>query len=217
MAIAKGTTLADHLIPAQSSRNATILKDIILVIVASALMALSARIQIHLPFTPIAITLQTFVLMLVGATLGSWRAAFAMLLYLAEGASGLPVFSAGGGWLYLLTAPTAGFLWSYPVAAFVVGFLCERGFDRKLLTCACAMLISSLIIYAFGVTWFSFWMYLVTGTPLHTTQLDLYQGFLKAMLPFIPGDLVKIVAATALLPATWRLVRAVKGDEATRK
>lgn len=200
MAISPGSTLADYLVPSsRSSRSLSMLKDVLLVVGFNVLLILSARLSIHLWFTPIPITLQTFVVMLAGATLGSRRGALVMLLYLAEGASGLPVFAAGGGWAYLITSPTAGYLWSYPVAAFVVGFLAERGLDRSFLTSVFAMLPGTVIIYAFGVSWLAI-----------SFHIGLGKAFMLGMWPFIPGDLIKIVIAALLLPAAWSIVRTVK-------
>lgn len=129
-----------------------------------------------------------------------------MLLYLAEGASGLPVFAVGGGLAYLAAGPTAGYLWSYPIAAFVVGFLCERGLDRNFLTSIFAMLPGTLIIYAFGVSWLAFGIH-----------LGLSNAFVKGMLPFIPGDLIKMVFAALLLPAAWSIVRTVRSGKSNRE
>ena len=208
MAIAPGTTLADHILPARSSRSINLLRDGLLIVAFSLLMALSAHLSIFLPFTPVPITMQTLVLMLAGASLGSKRGALVMLLYLAEGAAGLPVFAKGGGFIYLV-GPTAGYLWSYPVAAFVVGWLCEKGLDRNFYTSILAMLPASLIIYAVGVTWLS-----VYGIPTsHGIDHSLYAAFLGGMLPFIPGDLLKLCIAAGLLPAAWSIVRRVRKDE----
>jgi biotin transport system substrate-specific component len=202
MAIAPGTTLADHILPARSSRSMNLLRDGLLIVAFSLLMALSAHLSIFLPFTPIPITMQTLVLMLAGASLGSKRGALVMLLYLAEGATGLPVFAKGGGFIYLV-GPTAGYLWSYPVAAFVVGWLCEKGLDRSFFTAIVAMLPASLIIYAAGVTWLA-----VYGLPTpHGIDHSLYAAFLGGMLPFIPGDLLKLFIAAGLLPGAWAIVR----------
>jgi biotin transport system substrate-specific component len=207
MAISPGSTLADYLVPSsRSSRSLNVLKDALLVVGFNVLLILSARLSIHLWFTPIPITLQTFVVMLAGAAMGSRRGALVMLLYLAEGASGLPVFAAGGGWAYLITSPTAGYLWSYPIAAFVVGFLAERGLDRSFLTSIFAMLPGTVIIYALGVSWLA--------VLLH---IGLDKAFALGMWPFIPGDLVKIVVAALLLPTAWSIVRAVKPVKGNRE
>lgn len=200
MAIARGYTLADYLVPARQTRPLMLLRDGALIVGASILFVLSARASIHLPFTPVPITLQTLVVMLVGAALGSRRGALAALLYLAEGATGLPVFASGGGLLYLL-GPTAGYLWSYPIAAFVVGLLCERGLDRSFRTSVLAMVPGSLLIYAVGVPWLAL--------VLH---LNLTQALIAGMLPFIPGDIIKILIAAALLPTAWTIVRAVRAE-----
>lgn len=201
MAIAPGTTLIDYISPAAPSRSKALLKDGALVVGASLLMALAAKASIHVPFSPIPFTLQTLVVMLVAATLGSRRGALAMLLYLAEGASGLPVFASGGGFMYLILSPSAGYLWSYPIAAFVVGYLCERGLDRKLSTSILAMLPGTVIIYALGVPWLAV-----------VAHLTLPQALVAGMLPYIPFDLAKIVIAAILMPVAWMLIRRVKPE-----
>ncbi len=199
MAIAPGTTIVDYVLPERSSRSVNLLKDGLLVVGSSLLMALFARVSIPLPFTPVPITLQTLGVMLIGAALGSRRGALAMLLYLAEGAAGLPVFAGGaGGFFYLLAAPSAGYLWSYPIAAGVVGLLCERGLDRSFRTSLLAMLPGSLIIYAIGVPWLA-----------NIVHIGLDKAFVLGMLPFIPGDILKVLVAAALLPSTWSIVRSV--------
>lgn len=201
MALARSTTIVDYLIPTRRMREVTLLRDITLIIASSLLMALSARASIVLPFTPVPITLQTFVLMLVASSLGSRRAALALLLYLVEGASGLPVFASGGGFMYFLTVPSAGYLISYPFAAFVVGWLAERGLERSYKTSILAMLPGTVIIYLVGVVWLSFWLH---GNLMLAIQLG--------MLPFIPGDLIKLFAAAALLPSAWAFVRKFRGE-----
>jgi biotin transport system substrate-specific component len=206
MAIAPGTTIMDYIVPTRASRSMNLLKDAALIIVSSILMCLAAKASIRLPYTPIDITLQTFVLLLVAAALGSKRGALAMILYLLEGAAGLPVFSQGGGWLYLFVAPSAGYLWSYPVAAFVVGWFSERGLDRNLITAFIAMLLGSVIIYIGGVSW----LFLLVVN--HNLNLALQLG----LYPFVVGDLIKIACVTALLPAAWQIVRKIKPEDGLR-
>jgi biotin transport system substrate-specific component len=207
MAISPGSTLADYLVPSsRSSRSLNLLKDVLLVVGFNLLLILSAHLSIYLWFTPVPITLQTFVVMLAGAALGSRRGALVMLLYLAEGASGLPVFAGGGSWAYLIASPTAGYLWSYPIAAFSVGFLAERGLDRSFLTSIFAMLPGTVIIYALGVSWLAILLH-----------IGLSKAFVLGMWPFIPGDLIKIVVAALLLPAAWSIVRTVKPVQASRE
>jgi biotin transport system substrate-specific component len=204
MAIAPGTTLADYLVPSRESRIVNLLRDGLLIIVFSIFAALCARVSIPLPFTPVPITLQTLAVLLTGAALGSKRGGLALLLYLVEGAVGLPVFApvAGApvGFLTLFSF-VGGYLWAYPIAAFVVGWLCERGLDRSLLTSIVAMLPGSVIIYLLGA--------LQLGLVLHLTVA---QAFSLGVEPFIPGDLIKLVVAALLLPGTWFLVRRIRPE-----
>ncbi|HZR39274.1 MAG TPA: biotin transporter BioY [Ktedonobacteraceae bacterium] len=210
MAIAPGTTLVDYLVPARSSRSLNLLRDLLLVIGFSVFLALCSQVSFHIPFTPVPITLQTLGVLLTGAALGSRRGALAMLAYLAEGAAGLPVFASGTGGIVHLLGYTGGYLWSYPIAAFVTGFLCERRLDRHFLTSVLAMLPGSLIIYALGVPWLA-----IVGIP--TAQGIMHPPILTAialgMLPFIPGDLLKLVIAAVLLPTAWSIVNWVKPEQ----
>ena len=199
MALSPNSTLADYLVPSRPSRGINVLRDILLVGGFSVFTALCAQVSFHIPITPVPITLQTLAVLLTGAALGSRRGALAMLLYLAEGAAGLPVFAGGTGGFVHLIGFTGGYLWSYPFAALVTGLLCERRLDRRLLTSALAMLPGTLVIYAFGVPWLA--------VSLH---LNLLTAFMLGMVPFIPGDLIKLVIAAALLPVAWSIVRWVR-------
>ncbi len=197
MAIASGTTLVDYLIPARrTSRRSLLVRDGLLILGFSLFLALCAQISFHLPFTPVPITLQTLAVLLTGAALGSKRGGLAMIVYLIEGAAGLPVFENGTAGLAHLLGVTGGYLWAFPVAAFVVGLLCERGLDRRILTSAFAMLPGTLIIYAIGVSWLAI--------VLH---ISFVAALSFGMVPFIPGDLLKLVIAAALLPLAWAIVR----------
>jgi biotin transport system substrate-specific component len=167
MAIAPGSTIADYLLPDKASRERNLLRDVLLVIGGSLLTAICARISFLLPFSPVPVTLQTLAVLLTGAALGSRRAGLALALYLAEGAAGLPVFAAvpgsPGGFLALLGF-TGGYLWSFPLAAFATGWLCERRLDRRILTSALAMLPGMLITYAIGVPWLAISLHLDART-----------------------------------------------------
>jgi biotin transport system substrate-specific component len=183
-------TLADTF---RMEGNAALVRDVLLVLVFGSLMGLFARISIPLPFTPVPITGQTFGVLLIGAVLGSRRGAAAMLVYLAEGIAGLPVFALGlGGWA-VISGPTGGYLLSYPLAAFVVGFLAGRGWDRSIVFSAIAMLAGEIIIYAIGVPWLGHFVGMSNAVSLGLT-------------PFIGGDLFKLVLAAAILPSAWLLV-----------
>src|SRR3954463_13534294 len=112
----------------EQTRSLSVSRQVALVVSASLLMAVCGRLSMPLPFTPVPLTLANFGVLLIALTLGSRRAAAAMLLYLAEGAMGMPVFSpAGPGGVLQLLGPTGGYLMSYPVAAFFAGSIAERG------------------------------------------------------------------------------------------
>jgi biotin transport system substrate-specific component len=165
-----------------------------LVIGFSLLTALAA--QIVIPVGPVPITGQTFAVLLTGALLGSRLGAMTMIAYLIEGASGLPFFSGGHGGLLHLMGPTGGYLIAFPAAAFITGAFAEHGWDRKFMTAAAAMAIGALVIMFSGWLWFS----LLMKTPL---QLTLFATVLK----FIPGEIIKIILAAAVLPSGWALIR----------
>ncbi len=185
-------SLADRLLTSRSVPSW--LADFLLVLAGSALVAASARVSIPLPFTPVPITGQTFGVLLVGAAMGSRRGALALALYLLEGGAGLPVFAGGAAGRTHLLGPTAGYLFSYPIAAGVVGWLAERGLDRRPHGALAAMLLSETIILAAGTLWLSAF---VGG---------LSRAFIQGALPFLPGDLVKALLASALLPCAWKLI-----------
>ena len=197
MAIASGTTLADYFVPARRpSRRRLLVRNGLFILGFSIFLALCARLSFHLPFTPVPITLQTLAVLLTGAALGSRRGCLAMLLYLGEGAVGLPVFSSGTSGLVTLLGYTGGYLWAFPIAAFVVGLLCECGLDRRIVTSAFSMLPGTLIIYVIGVYWLTI--------ALH---INFAEALVFGLVPFIPSDLLKLVIAAALLPIAWAIVR----------
>jgi biotin transport system substrate-specific component len=176
------------------------LKSALLVVAFSLFVALSAQVAVPLPWTPVPVTLQTFAVLLTGALLGPRLGALALVAYLLEGAAGAPFFAAGrGGAAHLFFAPTAGYLLSYPLAAYVVGLLAERGWDRRFSTAAAAMALGSAVVLAGG------WAGLLRFySPA--------QAFAAGVLPFLAGDVLKIVLAAAVLPSGWALVRTLKGD-----
>jgi biotin transport system substrate-specific component len=169
-----------------------------LVIGFSLLTALAA--QIVIPLGPVPITGQTFAVLLTGALLGSRLGAIAMITYLIEGASGLPFFSGGHGGLLHLMGPAGGYLIAFPAAAFITGAFAEHGWDRKFITAAAAMAIGSLVIMLSGWLWFSLVMKTSPAVTLFAT-----------VLKFIPGDIVKILLAAAVLPSGWALMRRPSG------
>ncbi|TDE86887.1 biotin transporter BioY [Deinococcus sp. S9] len=183
-------TLARVLAPAPS-----LSRDLGLVLGGAALVALVAQLEI--PLKPVPITLQTLAVLLVGAALGWKRGAASMATYLLAGAAGLPVFAGGSAGIAKFAGPTGGYLLSYIFAAALVGWLVQRyALDRRPLGAALAMLVASVVIYAFGLTWLS----MVTGLK--------GQALLNAGLtPFLLGDSLKIGLAALLLPGAWAWVR----------
>lgn len=171
-----------------------VVRQVGLVIGFSLVTALAA--QVVIPIGPIPITGQTFAVLLTGALLGSRLGALAMVAYLVEGSSGLPFFSGGQAGLLHLMGPTGGYLIAFPAAAYITGAFAEHGWDRRFLTAAAAMAIGSAIIMLSGWAWFS--------VVMHTSpMLTLYATVIK----FIPGDIIKISLAAAVLPSGWKLVR----------
>jgi biotin transporter BioY len=171
-----------------------VVRQVGLVIGFSLLTALAA--QVVIPVGPIPITGQTFAVLLTGALLGSRLGAMAMIAYLIEAASGLPFFSGGHGGLLYLMGPTGGYLIAFPAAAYITGAFAEHGWDRRFLTATAAMAIGSAIVMLSGWAWFSV---IMRTSPM----LTVYATVIK----FIPGDIIKISLAAAVLPSGWKLLR----------
>ncbi len=172
-------------------------REFFLILASSWMVALAA--QIVVPLQPVPVTGQTLCVLLVGAVLGSRRGALAVLTYLAQGAMGLPVFAGGTGGLARFAGPTGGYLIGFVVAAFVVGWLSEQGWNRRFATTAVSMLVGNAVIYAFGLPWLAIFL---------GWEAVLNAGF----FPFVPGDLFKIVLAAVALPQAWAWVNARDGQ-----
>jgi len=184
------TTLLEALWPAdQLSR---LVRGAILVFVGSLALWVSAKIQISI--RPVPITFQTLAILLIGAAYG-WRlAAATVLLYLAEGFAGLPVFAGAVAGPAYFSGPTAGFLLGFLLAVIVVGGLAEKGWDRNPATLAAALLIGNITLYIPGL----FWLQSFTG----------WSGVWAAgLLPFLYGDALKLTLAVLLLSAGWEASR----------
>ncbi|PYS42128.1 MAG: biotin transporter BioY [Acidobacteria bacterium] len=171
-----------------------IVRQVGLVVGFSLLTALAA--QVAIPIGPIPITGQTFAVLLTGALLGSRLGALAIIAYLVEGASGLPFFAGGTGGLAHLVGPAGGYLIAFPAAAYVTGAFAEHDWDRQFFSAVLAMLIGSLVIIFCGWGWFSL-----------STRTNALTAFRFTVLPFIPGDIIKIVLAAAVLPSGWVLLK----------
>ncbi|MEU6999427.1 biotin transporter BioY [Nonomuraea sp. NPDC046570] len=165
-------------------------RDAALVIGAAGLTGAAAQVSFVLPNTPVPMTLQTFAVLLAGATLGLHRAFLGMALYLALGQLGLPWFAPDGG------NPTVGYIVGFVVAATVIGHLAGKGADRTPLRTAGTMLLGTALIYAFGVPWL-----------MVATGMDLGTALSNGVAPFLLVDGLKILAAAGLLPLAWKLAR----------
>jgi biotin transport system substrate-specific component len=166
--------------------------NVLLVFGTSLLFALSAQIAIPLPFSPVPVTLQTFVVLLAGAVLGSRLGALSVLVYITEGAVGLPFFAKGGAGLGYLRGITGGYLVGFVAVAFVVGLLVEGGLGRKFSTAVLAMFVGNIILYCFGLPWLK-----------SVLNISMSKTLAIGLYPFILGDLYKIGFASTLLPKLW--------------
>ena len=195
--VAVRSTLASAIWPVMENRSAllrravALLRLAVLVLAGTAILAASAQVKV--PMWPVPVTMQTFVVLMIGMAYG-WRLGGATLLaYMGEGALGLSVFASGGGLAYF-AGPTSGFLIGFFVAAVFVGWLAERGWDQSLLRTAIAMTGGTALIYLFGVSWLAVFF----G--------DVDKALVHGLYPFIVGDMVKIALAALLLPFCWKLL-----------
>jgi biotin transport system substrate-specific component len=161
--------------------------DVGWILAGSILMAASAQIALSVPFSPVPITGQTLALPLIVALLGTRAATLAMIAYLVEGASGLPVFAQHqGGAFWLLGAPTAGYLWAFPFAAFATGWLLDRGLRANVAGRFVAIFLGTAVVFVFGAGWLAH----VAGGAGVALAAGVY--------PFVAGDLVKTALAAIL-------------------
>jgi len=193
----QSTTLMAAIWPAEG--RAAWLRAVLLAIAGSLLLTLSAKIQV--PFWPVPMTMQTYVVMVIGAAFG-WRLGGAtVLLYLAEGAMGLPVFAntpeRGLGLAYMV-GPTGGYLIGFLVAAVAIGWLAERGWDRSLWRMVVAMALGHAVVFAFGV-------------PYLAALVGWESAIALGLTPFIAGSLLKTALAGATLPVAWTLLGGRRG------
>jgi biotin transport system substrate-specific component len=171
-------------------------KQAAIVISASLFVALCARVTVPLPFTPVPLTLQNFGVLVVGLLLGSRRGFAALALYLAEGASGLPVFNPAGpgGIAQLLYWPTSGYLMSYPFVAALAGFIFERG-RSTFARAAAAGFAAEILLFAVGLTWLAIWAH------------SLAQAFRFGLYWFLSAEVIKILFAAAFAARFRRMVK----------
>jgi len=173
-------------IDASQGRGVETARQVALVVGASLLVALCAQITIPLPFTPVPLTVQNFGVLLVGMLLGSKRGFAALLLYLAEGAIGLPVFNPiGPGGLARVMGATGGFLLAYPLVAGLTGFIMERG-QKSFARAAAAGLLGEVVLFTAGLTWLA----VLTHSVSQALRWGLYW--------FVFAEVIKVMMAAAL-------------------
>ena len=200
--VGRATVIADALIP-RSSARVNILVDATLIVGFAALTGLSAQVAVYLnPAVPI--TGQTFAVLLAGAALGSKRGGASMLVYLATGIAGIPVFAPSGA----IPGSSRGYFLGFVAAAIIVGFLTERGWSRNPVKLIAAMLAGEVAIYAFGLPWLAF--YIPDGVLVDRARLAVVYDW--GLEDFIIGDTIKMFVAAAGVPLAWEGIRRLKGQ-----
>ena len=178
--------LIDTLLPTNGIK--TVYKNIFIVLFGTILLAVSSKVQV--PFWPVPMTMQTFIVFIIGMTYGPKLAFLTLLAYLFEGSLGLPVFAKGGGIAYL-TGPTAGYLYGMTIAAFVIGLFSQKGFAKSYLKSLFALLVGTLIIFTLGVAYLG-------------SIIGYEKALIAGLYPFIISELFKIFLATMLIPTIWK-------------
>ena len=165
-----------------------VLNKAILIVFGIALLTISAKVQV--PFWPVPMTLQTLAVLLIGATYGGRLAGSTVVGYLAVGAVGLPVFASGAGLAYMM-GPTGGYLAGFLLAAVTLGYLADKGYGRTIISALALFVIGEVAIFALGTGWLA----ALIGTE---------KAIAGGLLPFIPGEALKVALATAILTLGWK-------------
>jgi biotin transport system substrate-specific component len=193
--LAPSASLIGRLWPARAEGLSSPLRAAILAIAGTALLTLSAKAQV--PFWPVPMTMQTFVVLVLGAVYGARLAGATVALYLLEGALGLPVFAgtppAVAGLAYM-AGPTGGFLVGFLAAAVLVGCLAERGWDRSFLRLSAVMILGHAVIFAFGLAWLS-------------ALMPFAKAWAVGFVPFLAATALKTALAIAAMQAAWTVVK----------
>ncbi|MDA8196868.1 MAG: biotin transporter BioY [Actinomycetota bacterium] len=174
----------------------TVLADVALVVSYAILIGISGQFSFHLPFTPVPVTAQTFVVLLGASTLGSIRSIIGTSIFLLVGAAGVPWFAGGTGGVAIFGEPTFGYIIGFIVSAAVIGVMASRGYDRRVLGATSEMIVGNLVIYIFGAGFLAISLGL---TPAKAISLG--------VVPFLAGDAVKIALASVALPSAWKFVQ----------
>ena len=171
-------------------------RNAILVMGLTGFTALAAQVSIPLPFTPVPLTLQTFAVLAGAAALGAERAVIAQVLYIALAVAGVPVLAGGASGHEVVVGATGGYLIGFVLASYVVGRISSNGASTKSGKTALAFLAGSVLIYTLGAPWLAF-----------TTGNTITWAIVNGVVPFLVGDLIKAVAAGAVLPLAWKIAK----------
>ena len=167
------------------------LVNLVLILIGTLLLAISAKVQV--PFWPVPMTMQTFVVFLIGMTYGVRLSLFTLLLYLFEGAIGIPVFASGGGLAYLI-GPTAGYLYGMTFAVVIISYLANKGFSTSYIKATFSLLLGTIVIFVLGI--------------LYLGSIIGYSKAIQAgLLPFIPSEIFKIALAVAIVPTLHNFIK----------
>ena len=178
-------------------RNA-VARGLLLATFFGGLTALSAQAAIRLPFTPVPVTGQVFLVLLAAGRLGGRLAALSQIEYLARGLAGLPVFAGGTAGPLVFIGPSGGYLVGFVAGAFVAGSLVQRWSGKSLLAIGVALACGVAILYSFGVLWLAIWLAAAGQARLASAlPMALAQG----VLPFLLADAVKLGAAAGIVRA----------------
>jgi biotin transport system substrate-specific component len=206
----RGITIGDFLVPIQvGERLSSRLRHVVLIVAGALFIALTANYAVPVPGSPVPVTGQTFSVLLVGGALGFRRGILATLLYVAIGFF-LPVYAQHASGIAtmatvksgsLVLGATGGYLVGFVLASAVVGRLAELGWDRNLVGAIAAMVIGNLLIYLVGVPWL-----------MAAVGFDLATAIDKGLVPFLVGDVIKLLLAGALFPFAWWIVGRRPGE-----
>ena len=198
----RGITIGDFLVPIRvGERLSSRARHVALILAGALLIYLSALVVIPIPGNPVPITGQTFGVLLVGGALGFRRGLAAVLLYLLLGVVGLPFFAEGKGGVSVILGASGGYLIGFILAGALVGRLAELGWDRHLAGAVGAMVIGNALIYVVGLPWLAF-----------VAHLDAMTAVQKGLVPFIFGDILKLILAAVVFPAAWWVVGRRPGE-----
>lgn len=198
----RGITIGDFLVPITiGERISPRLRHLSLVLLGTLVIFLSAQVRFYLPDNPVPVTGQTFGVLLAGGALGFRRGLLAALLYLVLGLVGLPVFANGASGVAYVLSATGGYLVGFVVAAALVGRLAELGWDRHIGGSLGAVIIGNLVVYAVGLPWLTV-----------VADLDVQTALAKGLVPFVVGDVLKLVAVAVLFPVAWWVVGRRPGE-----